>query len=162
VPYHPAALSQAVRSGALSNGLPCQPSGVATYGVHVEIFANRQTVVIPSGIGVAPPWKSQGAYVTGGRCVYPAHTYEPTGLVQVDSQRQLTLGQFFDLWGQPLTTTQLAGFRATGGERVAAFVDGRLWANDPRLIGLYRHAEIVLELGGPISPHRTYRFPDGL
>jgi hypothetical protein len=162
VPYHPAALSQAVQSGVLSDGLSCHPSGEATYGVHIEIFANQQTVVIPAGIGVAPPWKGQGTYVTGGRCVYAAHTYEPTGLVEVDSHRPLTLGQFFDLWGQPLTTTQLAGFTATGGGQVTAFVNGRPWANDPRLIGLYRHAEIVLELGGPISPHGAYRFPNGL
>jgi hypothetical protein len=30
------------------------------------------------------------------------------------------------------------------------------------LIVLFRHAEIVLEIGRPVAPHTTYRFPGGL
>lgn len=161
-PYHPPALSQGVRSALPVNGLACRPDNGRTDGVHLEIFANRQTVVVPSGIGIAPPWQTRGAYVTGGRCAYAARTHEPTGLIEVEQGTQLTLGQLFDLWGQSLTNTQLAGFTARKGDRVTAFVNGRLWAGDARLIVLFRHAEIVLEIGRPVAPHTTYRFPGGL
>ena len=70
----------------------------------------------------------------------------------------LTLGDLFDVWGQPLSHTRMAGFRG----RVRAFVGGRRWNRGPRAIPLARHAQIVLEVGGYVPPHRTYLFPPGL
>jgi hypothetical protein len=60
----------------------------------------------------------------------------------------MTLGRFFAIWGQPL--------------RGRAYVNGRPWRGDPRRIPLERHAQIVLEVGGYVRPHATYRFPPGL
>jgi hypothetical protein len=100
--------------------------------------------------------------VLGGRCSYPAKTVEPTGVIEVARTARLTLGQFFDLWGQPLSTTRLVGFRSRHGERLRAFVGGRPWSGDPRRIRLRRHAQIVLELGGFVPPHSSYLFRKGL
>jgi hypothetical protein len=131
--------------------------------VHVELFAQRQVVVVPAGIGMAPPVQRRGAYVLGARCSYPLRTREPTGLVELDSQAEpLTLGDLFAVWGQPLSTTRLAGFRAPPGQRVEAYLDGRPWRGDPRAMPLRRHAVVVLEVGGHVPPHAAYRFPDGL
>lgn len=121
------------------------------------MFARRRVVAIPAGIGVAPPISRDGAYVRGGRCVYAARTREPTGLVEVDAP--VTLGELFAIWGQPLSPTRAAGFRAPDGQRVAAFVAGRRWHGDPRSVPLTRHAVVVLEVDGFVAPHRSYRFP---
>jgi hypothetical protein len=143
-------------------GLSCTRDAVVRFGVHLELFARGLVVLVPPGVGIAPPRRRRGAYVTGGRCSYPVRTTEPTGVIEVARGAALTLGQFFGVWGQPLSPTRLAGFRSGRGGRVLAFVGGRQWHGDPRSIPLRRHAEIVLEIGGFVPPHAAYRFPKGL
>jgi hypothetical protein len=140
-------------------GLRCTRASAPRYGVHLELFAARRVVLIPPGVGVAPPRERTGAYVRGGRCSYPLRTREPTGVIEVRSaERSPTLGRFFAVWGQPLGQDAMAGFRG----RVRAYVNGRPWRRDPRAIPLARHAQIVLEVGGHVRPHAGYRFPPGL
>jgi hypothetical protein len=154
--FHPPPGAHPVR------GLTCSSRSTERVGVHVELFAQRRVVLVPAGIGVAAPHRRRGAYVLGGRCSYPARTVEPTGVIEVARTARLTLGQFFDLWGQPLSATRLVGFRARPGERLQAFVGGRPWSGDPRGIPLRRHAQIVLEIGGFVPPHSSYLFRPGL
>jgi hypothetical protein len=140
-------------------GLRCTRHTVARFGVHLELFAARRVVLVPPGIGIAPPRKSRGAYVTAGRCSYPVRTREPTGVVEVaPAGRVKTLGDLFDVWGQPLSRTRMGGFSGT----VSAYVGGRPWRPGPRAIPLHRHAQIVLEVGGRVPPHASYQFPPGL
>jgi hypothetical protein len=157
VPAGPAAAA-----GRPVAGLRCTVAARDRFGAHLEVFVKRLDVVIPAGIGVAGPHRRDGAYVTGGRCHYPARTLEPTGLIEVDAGRELTLGQFFDIWGQPLSRTRLLRYRSSARRPVEAFVDGRRWMGDPRAIPLRRHAAIVLEAGGYFPPSRRYVFPGGL
>lgn len=140
----------------------CTPAVAERFGVHLEIFAREIDVVIPAGIGIAPPFRRDGAYVRGGRCFYPARTVEPTGLIEVEKGSSLTLGDFFDIWGQPLSSSQVLTFRARSGRRVSAFVDGRRWHGSPRSIPLQRHKAIVVEVGGYFPPTKKYLFPPGL
>jgi hypothetical protein len=128
-----------------------------SYGIHVELYARGLVVPLPAGIGIAPPQRRSGAYVRGGACSYPVRTYEPTGVVVLDTGRPRTLRALFAVWGQPLGARRLAGFEGPLG----AFVDGRRWLADPAAIPLRRHAEIVLEVGPRVLPHSTYRFPPG-
>jgi hypothetical protein len=141
---------------------PALAQASTRFGVHLEVFANRRVVVVPAGIGVAPPRRRRGAYVTGGLCLYPARTLEPTGVIEVDRGSDLVLGQFFDIWGQPLSRSRLLGFRASPAQPVVAFVDGRSWRGDPRAIPLRRHAQIVLQVGGHFPPNKRYVFPPAL
>ena len=152
----------AAAAGRPVSGLVCTRGRTTHFGTHLEVFANGLDVVVPAGIGIAVPRRRDGAYVTGGRCEYPARTLEPTGLIEIDSGQDLTLGQFFDLWGQPLGRTALLGFHARRGGSVSAFVDGRRWHRDPREIPLQRHAAVVVEVGGYFPPTRRYLFPNGL
>jgi hypothetical protein len=140
--------------------MPCGRAGAIRYGIHLELYANRLVIPIPAGIGVAPPQHRQGAYVLSGACEYPLRTHEPTGVTIVDRRAPSapTLGALFAIWGQPLSRTRLAGFRG----RVAAFLGGVRWHGAPERIPLTRHAEIVLQVGGAVPPHRTYLFPPGL
>src|SRR3954453_359984 len=100
-------------------GMRCAPHARAIYGVHLELFAGRRVVLIPPGIGVAPPRERRGAYVRGGRCSYPLRTPDPPGVIEVP-QPGRTLGDLFAVWGQPLNRNLKAGFHV----RVHAYVNG--------------------------------------
>jgi hypothetical protein len=131
--------------------------------VHLEIFSRRLVVIIPPGIGVAPPLARRGAaYVVGGRCSYPARTIEPTGVIQVAQGPRLTLGDFFALWGEPLSRTRLLSFKERGEGRIRAFYKGRQWRGAPAAIPLTHHAEITLEVNGFVPVRVGYRFRPGL
>jgi hypothetical protein len=159
----PAASAQ-VRRAAPVGGLTCGAASAGRYGVHVELFVDGLVVLLPSGIGVAPPLAGDAPYVTGGRCSYPLRTLEPTGVVEVAARgRPLTLGDLFAVWGQPLGIRGFGRWRAAPGERLGVFVNGVRFAGDPRTVPLDRHAEIVLEVGSPrVVPHARYRFAPGL
>jgi hypothetical protein len=156
--YRLPAVSPAVARRATVAGLRCLRAHPPSYGVHLELYARRLVLPVPAGIGVAPPQHRRGVYVLGGSCSYAVRTFEPTGVIVVDRGRTPALAALFALLGQPLSGHTLAGFRG----RVLAFVDGRAWHQAPGAIPLLRHAEIVLEIGGALAPHREYRFPPGL
>jgi len=160
--YRPPALSRAVTAARPVGRLRCSPSPTRRFGVYVELLAYRRVVLIPPGIGVAPPRLERGAYVSGGRCSYPLRTREPTGVIEVAAGTRARLGDLFDLWGQPLSDVRLAGFATAPPDPVRVYVDGRRVAGDPRAIPLRRHAAIVVELGAYLAPHQAYRFPPGL
>jgi hypothetical protein len=154
-------LGALARRGAPIGRLHCGTGG-ARFGVHIELFAAGRVLLVPAGVGMAPPRVRDGAYVRSARCSYPLRTREPTGVIEVARSARLSLGDLFDVWGQPMSRRRLAGWRAGHGRRVLAFVGGRPYAGDPRAIRLRRHAEIVLEVGPRIAPHMSYRFPPGL
>ncbi len=154
--FAPGSLSPAVAAGRPVGDLRCtaaRPRGWA----HVELFARDRVLLVPAGVGIAPPRRRDGAYVRGGRCRYPVWTDEPTGLVAL-TREDLTVGDLFAVWGRPLTRTRIAAFRG----RVTAHVDGRRWRGHPAAIPLRHHAQVVLQAGGPlVPPHARYTFPEG-
>jgi hypothetical protein len=157
--HRPQSLGKRAARGVPISGLRCMRGERSRYGVHLELFAARRVVLVPPGIGIAPPRESSGAYVTSGRCSYPVRTKEPTGVVEVArGGRVETLGDLFDVWGQPLSHERMGGFSG----KVSAFVGGRRWLRGPRSIPLRRHAQVVLEVGGYVAPHPSYQFPRGL
>jgi hypothetical protein len=124
--------------------LRCLPGSLAGPIVaHLEIFARRDTLVIPATIGLV-----------GERCRYPVRTLLPTGLI-VAERPGLTLGDLFAVWGQPLGRRTLAGFSGP----VVAFVGGRRVRGDVRHIPIRHHAQIVVEVSGYVTPHAHYVFP---
>jgi hypothetical protein len=140
--YRPAAI---VRDGTPVGKLTCGEPG-ATFRVHIELFAKRLVVVVPQGIGVA-----------GNGCVYPVRTIAPTGVVEVERGAKLTLGDLFRIWGGRLGTHTLLSF--TSKQPVQAFVAGRRYAGPAAAIPLTPNAQVVVEIGGYVPPHRTYLFP---
>ena len=60
--------------------------------------------------------------------------------------------------GEPVIVRRT--LKSDGGSR--AFVGGDEWRGDLSGIPLRRHAQIVLEVGGFVAPHRRYGFPPGL
>jgi len=156
--FHPLAH---VPTGAPVRGLTCTNGGTR-YGAHLELFARGLVVLVPAGIGVAKPYRTQGAFVVPGGCTYALRTLDPTGVIEVRVGTNATLGDLFALWGAPLSRTRLTGFTTSAGQPVRAYVGGRPWRGALGAIPLTRHTEIVLELGPYIRPHRSYLFRPGL
>jgi len=62
-------------------------------------------LAIPKEIGL--PTNPDGTR----KCTYSLHTHDNSGILHVEAPAPalFTLGQFFDIWGQPLTPTNVAG-----------------------------------------------------
>jgi hypothetical protein len=145
--------------GAPIAGLRCAVAEARWQEAHVEVFARGRVLILPPGIGVARPRHTVGAAVTGGRCSYAVRTTDPTGVVRYLPARGLRLGDLFAVWGQPLGRRRVCGFRSERSVRV--YVGGRLVAGPPEAVPLRRHAEIVVEIGRYVPPHRFYVFAGG-
>jgi hypothetical protein len=140
--YRPTPVNDAVAAGVSLGSLRCGNS--ATFDIHVELFAHRQVIVVPAGIGVSRLG-----------CRYPLRTEVPTGVVQVESSSPHRLRDLFTIWGRSLSRTQLLTF----GGHVRVFVAGREFDGEPGAVPLTKHAQIVVEVGGYVPPHTTYLFP---
>lgn len=147
------------------DGIQCQSTEQVAYHIHahVAVYVNGAARLIPEGVGVAPPRQEvstgEGPYVLGGTCFYWLHTHTNDGIIHIESptQQTYTLGQFFDVWGQPLTTTQAGP--ATGA--LIVYVNGQRYTGDPRAITLTAHELIQLDVGTDFPP-QPFSFPVGL
>ncbi|MGH7727768.1 MAG: hypothetical protein ACREM2_03090 [Vulcanimicrobiaceae bacterium] len=133
-----------VPTGQPLDGIRCDRLEGTLFHIHqhLTIVAHGRPVPIPDDVG--RPVLAQ--------CIYWLHTHTPDGIIHVESPvfRSFTLGQFFAIWGQPLTPTDVAGVRTKRGA-VRAYLDGHRYEGDPRTIPLSEHADIVLELGPPYA-----------
>jgi hypothetical protein len=156
--YQLPATTAVTRRAAALGTLTCRPAKHVLRLAHVELFMRGRAVLLPAGIGIAPPAALSGGRVLGGRCRYPLSTADPTGVISVNQPGRHTLGQLFRIWGQPLSRHRLLGFRSHAPLR--AFVDGRAWHHGARRIPVRDRAEIVIEMGTRIAPHSFYLFPE--
>jgi len=127
---------------------------------HLALFFNGEQIAIPCGIGIVKPFQILNGFVGAGSGFYWLHTHDATGIIHIESPdaRAYTLGEFFDIWGEPLSTHGVAGLNGA----VCAFVDGKPYTGDPRAIMFAAHSQITLEVDGPIVPPPVYLFPNGL
>src|SRR4051794_23313187 len=72
--HRPPSRSARAARGKPIAGLRCRRDDAVRFPVHLELFAERRVVLIPPGVGIAPPRRRTGAYVSGGRCWYPLRT----------------------------------------------------------------------------------------
>lgn len=76
--------------------------------VQLRVYDARidQNITIPAGIGTAAgSWVDHTLDGFGISGTAPLHTHDTTGLIHVESNtvRVFTLGDFFRIWGQPLS-----------------------------------------------------------
>jgi len=166
VPKAPAlAAVDSSRYPQVIDGIKCETQEQVVYHVHTHltIFVDGHPRQIPYAIGMAPPVQystSNGTFANGGTCFYWLHTHAADGIIHVESPTQTTytLGQFFDMWGQPLKAGQVGP--AVGPVKV--YVDGKPYTGDPRAITLGAKTQIQLDVGSPAPPPTTITFPSGL
>jgi hypothetical protein len=136
-------VAQSFFGGAPIDGISCDSMEGAVEHIHshIALVDRGRTVDVPAGIGIP---NSYG-------CLYWVHTHTPDGFIHIEApvKRAFTLGQFFDIWGMNLSTTQAAGVRASRGHRLAIWVNGTRYAGDPNKIGLKNHETSVIQNGPP-------------
>jgi hypothetical protein len=163
----PAELASAdtAATGQPVDGIECQTNEQAVYHIHAHlaVFVNGAARTIPAGIGIPPPRQVEqtpdGPFVVNGRCFYWLHSHTADGVIHIESptQRIYTLGNWFDIWQQPLSATRVGPAAGT----VIAYVNGQRYTGDVRTIPLNVHAVIQLDVGSDVAP-KPYIFPPGL
>lgn len=94
-----------------------------------------------------------------GTCFYWLHTHIGEGIMHIESpiQRAFTLDDCFDIWGQPLSAAQVGP--VTGP--VVALCNDTRYVGDPSDVPVNAHAQIQLDVGGPLVAPVSIRFPSG-
>jgi hypothetical protein len=148
-------------TGQTVDGVQCQTSEQVAYHIHAHlaIYVDGRSQAVPYGIGIPNPQVDNSSgepFVVGGSCFYWLHTHTTDGVIHIESpdQRTYTLGNFFDIWGQTLSATQVGSNKGA----VTAYVNGQRYTGDPRQITLTPHAVIQLNVGTDVAP-KPYTFP---
>jgi hypothetical protein len=147
--------------GQTVDGIQCGATEQLAYHIHARLatYVNGQPESLPAGIGIPGALVQQsplGPVVGQGQCFYWLHTHTTDGVIHIESptSRIYTLGNFFDVWRQPLGATQVGPNRG----KVTAFVNGKPWTKDPRSIPLDPHNVIQLDVGSPAVPFQPISF----
>jgi hypothetical protein len=143
------------------DGIFCETNEQLLFHIHahLQMNVNGEEELVAAGVGIGPPLQLLNGIVIGGSCFSWLHTHDESGIIHIESpvSRTFTLGNFFDIWGQPLSPTQVGPAQG----RVTAFVNGALFNGDPRTIALDAYAIIQLDVGAPLIAPQPYTWPPG-
>jgi hypothetical protein len=145
-------------TGQTVDGIRCDSSEQVAYHIHshLTVYVNGVLRPIPGGIGIVQPVVQQtanGAFYSASRCYYWLHVHAQDGVIHVEapSQTSYNLGQFFAIWGQPLTSSQVGPAHGA----LTVFVNGVRYSGDPAALTLTSHEDIQLDVGTPIPPKKV-------
>jgi len=161
----PLAGTATAATGQPVDGISCQTSEQTLFHIHAHltIFVNGAARQVPAAIGIPgaqATQSAQGPFIQSGTCFYWLHTHAADGIIHIESpvQRTYTLGNFFDIWGQPLGPDQLG----PESGHVVAIYNGQVFQGNPRDVPLNAHAQISLQVGTPLVAPEQITFPNGL
>lgn len=149
----------------IDNLLECHRYINQTFHVHthLSIFDPTGTqIMVPWGIGLVQPWTfdRDNDEIATAMCGYNLHTHDRSGVIHDESKTNLnlTLGQFFDVWGMPLSSTNVAGYTGTVWVKIVVPGNNMPWTNtiDPRTIVLSEREQITLAVGNKVKNPPIY------
>lgn len=165
------------QQGVPIDGVQCNANEqlVSHYHAHLQIYVNGQQVSIPTDVGRQAPG-----------CFYWLHTHPipgDAGVIHIESpdSRTYNVKEFFDIWGQQISTTSLMGHKVDASHKLTAYVyyptaqppdtntpftvtpPSNLvpYTGDITKIILKPHALVVLEYGTPVVPPQAFTFIAG-
>jgi hypothetical protein len=145
-------------AGQAVDGISCQTSEQTIFHIHTHLtlFVNGRQRQVPAGIGIPDAVAQQtqaGPFVDSGSCFYWLHTHAADGIIHIESpvKRTYTLGEFFDEWGQPLSSSQVGPARG----KVTVIVNGQVFKGDPRAVPLGSRENLQVEVGTPLVAPET-------
>ena len=159
IPAAPAlAATSPATAGQAIDGIGCDTSEQTLFHIHTHltIFVNGQQRQVPAGIGIpgaVATQTPQGPFIDSGTCFYWLHTHAADGIIHIESpvKRTYTLGEFFDEWEQPLSSSQAGPARG----KVTVIVNGQVFKGNPREVPLGSHENLQLEVGSPLVAPET-------
>lgn len=130
--------------------------------VHVAVYVNGKMKRLPAGIGISKPRLlekfAKGHFYDVGLydCLYWLHTHVADGIIHVESpgRRSFNLGQFFDIWDQPLGPSEVGSAKG----KVVVFENGKRLDGNPRATPLLAGADIQIDVGKPVVRFHPFRF----
>lgn len=135
--------------GSPRDGMSCAGSEGSVIHIHIylEIYVNGQQVQVPPNTGI----------VQNQQCLYPLHIHDgEPNIIHVESPTQATytLGAFFDIWGQPLSGTQVMQYTADATHPLVFEVfdaSGKLtkYTRNPLSLPLQSHDTVVILYNSP-------------
>ena len=151
--------------GAPVDGMECSAREHLLFHVHAHlaVFVDGRRRTIPRGIGIPEPRRvtgsDQGPFVVGDRCYYRMHSHTADGVIHIESpvQRTYTLGDYFDIWRQPLGPERVGPDRGP----VLVYVNGQRFHGDPRTAPLTAQTLVQVDVGSDVPP-QGFTFPPGL
>lgn len=138
-------------TGAPIDGVNCRTILASHTHSLLSIYRDGVRLAVPALLGLS-------------KCTYEIHTHDRSGVVHVEPSvtRTFTLGQFFAVWGQPLSRTAVAGlagpvrFYVIDKETLTRF-DG-----NPADIPFSAHSEVIIITGTASVVVPRYRWPASL
>jgi len=166
IPDAPPLASTATKAtGQPVDGVRCDTNEQALFHIHAHltVFVSGSPRQIPAGIGIPGAQAQntpQGTFISSGRCFYWLHTHAADGIIHTESpiQRTFTLGNFFNIWGQPLGPGQVGPAKG----HVTVIYNGKAYHGNPRDIPIAKHAQIQLQVGTPLVAPESITWPGGL
>jgi hypothetical protein len=130
-------------NGDVRDGMSCLGSEGAVEHIHMylAVYVDGHQVQVPPNTGI----------VNNGSCFYPLHVHSDTGddnIIHEESPdtKTYTLGAFFDVWGQPLSKTQVMNFKVGNGDTL-------------KFVTIDENGKQTVQTGNPLdikfSPHET-------
>lgn len=129
------------------DSIPCVGSEQVTYHVHAHltiVLNGTRRYYPPEGVGIS----------LLHLCLYWLHTHDASGIIHIEAPHRIapTLGNFFDIWGQPLSRRHVWHFTVPPGSPMRVYVGRRLYHGDPRRIMLFFHTKVTIEIGPRFIP----------
>lgn len=117
---------------------------------HLVLIDHGKELTIPNNVGQRPE----------RNCLYWIHTHTPDGIIHIEAPqpRTFTLGDFFMIWGRPLSSDNVGGI--TGKPIVVYITDNNgvvtEATGDWNDIELLSHREVTIQIGMPIDEIPNY------
>ena len=106
---------------------------------HLDLYVDGEKVTVPAQIGI----DAADAFISD------LHTHDTNGIMHVESptQRSFSLGQFFAVWGLPLSADCIGSLCDEGAKQLRVWINGDEVTADPTRVVLEEHQEIVIAYG---------------
>ncbi len=134
-------------NGDVRDGLSCatQEGQLLHFHVYLALYENGQQVTVPANTGIT------------NTCIYPLHVHAgEADIIHIESatQTNYTLGEFFAIWGEPLTATQVGNVHVDSShplifETVDSTGKVTVVRGDPWNIQLASHETIYILYNSP-------------
>ncbi len=166
------------QTGATIDGISCDQ------GEHLQVHYHVQLQMYVNG--VQQPFPSDAGRQATTGCYYWLHTHLSDGIIHVEvpADGTYTVGQFFDIWGQHLSTTQFLTNKVDSSHKLTIYTytptsdqisnkdpnnpftvtppaDLQPYTGDPRKIQLKPYELIYIEYGTPLVTPQPFSFPAG-